>query len=80
MYESRQVFPKRDGGQGPSVGIDPHGGIGLVGAQREAPRHTGGRVGLLYQVLRYSPGVVPSCVKPCVSMVATVSGLMPCHS
>ena len=57
MYESRQVFPKR--GQGPSVGIDPHGGIGLVGAQREAPRHTGGRVGLLYQVLRYSPGVVP---------------------
>ena len=33
MYESRQVFPKRDGGQGPSVGIDPHEGIVLVGAQ-----------------------------------------------
>ena len=35
MYERWQVFPKRDGGQGPSVGIDPQGGLVLVGALGE---------------------------------------------
>ena len=35
MYERWQVFSKRDGGLGPSVGIDPQEGIVLVGAQGE---------------------------------------------